>query len=209
MVTQVLTVLMREALPSAGACGAEGCGSGGAVCSRNKEMMMMMIRVISAVFLKDTIDAANNDAEHLVAERLRKKTKQYVKKLEAVFRAIDATGDGMITEDRLTDMLSNPLVSTYFQTLDVDVHESGALFHMLDNGDGEVTLDEFIDGIMRCKGPARAIEQVAMRADLKALDTKLSKVIKSLRAADIIKTKTPKFAQKKGLTLMLSERSQT
>ena len=34
-----------------------------------------------------------------------------------------------------------------------------ALFHLLDNGDGEVTLDEFIDGIMRCKGNARAIDQ--------------------------------------------------
>lgn len=33
----------------------------------------------------------------------------------------------------------------------------------------QVTLDEFIDGIMRCKGPARAIDQVAMHADLKQL----------------------------------------
>ena len=34
----------------------------------------------------------------------------------------------------------------------------------------KVTLDEFIDGIMRCKGPARAIDQVAMHAELKQLD---------------------------------------
>ena len=45
------------------------------------------------------------------------------------------------------------------------------MFHLIDNGDGEaggrrqgdvapkVTLEEFIDGIMRCKGPARAIDQ--------------------------------------------------
>ena len=104
-----------------------------------------VIRVISAVFLKDTLDAAQNDAENLVVERcfagrviactkrsvqvlrpramhetthkqmecklevrviehvhfvrLRKKD-EYVMKLEAVFKAIDAAGDGMITEDR-------------------------------------------------------------------------------------------------------------
>ena len=33
-----------------------------------------------------------------------------------------------------------------------------------------MTLEEFIDGIMRCKGPARAIDQVAMHAELKQLD---------------------------------------
>jgi hypothetical protein len=33
--------------------------------------------VISAIFLKDTLDAANNDAEQAVVEQLQKK-KQYV-----------------------------------------------------------------------------------------------------------------------------------
>ena len=44
-----------------------------------------------------------------------------------------------------------------------DVHESTALFHILDDGDGGVTLDEFIDGMVRCKGPARAIDQASVR----------------------------------------------
>ena len=154
-------------------------------------IVFAVIRVISAIFLKDTLDAANNDAEQAVVERLQKK-KQYVEKLENIFNAIVTTPDGMITEERLAEILENPVVLTYFQTLDVDVHESAALFHLMDNGDGEVTLDEFIGGIMRCKGQARAIDQVAMRADLKALDAKISKVIRALKAADLIPTKSSK-----------------
>ena len=57
-------------------------------------IVFAVIRVISATFLKDTLDAAQNDAENLVVERLRKKA-QYVKKLEEVFMAIDQSGDGM------------------------------------------------------------------------------------------------------------------
>ncbi|CAE7463845.1 unnamed protein product [Symbiodinium sp. KB8] len=121
-------------------------------------IVFAVIRVISAIFLKDTLDAANNDAEHLVVERLRKKA-EYVEKLEQVFHAMDDSGDGMITEERLTNILANPVAKAYFQTLDVDIYESAALFHLLDNGDGEVTLEEFIEGIMRCKGQARAIDQ--------------------------------------------------
>jgi len=135
-----------------------------------------VIRVISAVFLKDTLDAAQNDAEHMVVDRLRKKA-EYVEKLEIIFRAIDDSGDGIITEARMNEILSNQKIAAYFQTLDLDVHEGAALFHLLDNGDGEVTLEEFIDGIMRCKGPARAIDQVAMHADLKQLDAKMAKLL--------------------------------
>ena len=57
------------------------------------------LAALGAVFLKDTLDAAQNDAENLVIERLRKKD-EYVQKLEAVFMAIDKRGDGMITEAR-------------------------------------------------------------------------------------------------------------
>lgn len=148
-----------------------------------------VIRVISAVFLKDTLDAAQNDAEHLVVDRLRKKA-EYVEKLERIFRAIDDSGDGIITEARMNEILSNDKIAAYFQTLDLDVHEGAALFHLLDNGDGEVTLDEFIDGIMRCKGPARAIDQVAMHADLKQLDLKLARLARHLRDSDVIQSKT-------------------
>eukprot|EP00435_Cladocopium_sp_Y103_P009886 s3202_g2.t1 len=151
-----------------------------------------VIRVISAVFLKDTLDAAQNDAENLVVERLRKKDDEYVARLEAVFKAIDKAGDGMITEERLTDILSHPKVEAYFQTLDIDVQESANLFHIIDNGDGEVTLDEFIDGIMRCKGQARAVDQVAMRFEVAKLDTKITELIVALRVAGVIPYSTPK-----------------
>eukprot|EP00439_Symbiodinium_sp_Y106_P079826 s118_g18.t1 len=181
-------------------------------------IVFAVIRAISAIFLKDTLDAANNDAEHLVVERLRKKA-EYVEKLEQVFHAMDDAGDGMITEERLTHILANPVAKAYFQTLDVDIYESAALFHLLDNGDGEVTLEEFIEGIMRCKGQARAIDQVtleefiegimrckgqaraidqvAMRADLKALDFKLSKLVRMLKSSGIILTPSHSHKEKR------------
>jgi len=156
-------------------------------------IVFAVIRVITAIFLKDTLDAASNDAEHLVVERLQKKA-QYVKKLEAMFRAIDETGDGMITKERMSETLQIPEVKAYFQTLEVDVHEGAALFHILDNGDGEVTLEEFIDGILRCKGPARAIDQVAMQADLCHLHNKLTDILRIME--EVHQTRTPRGKSK-------------
>eukprot|EP00434_Breviolum_minutum_P030506 symbB.v1.2.026978.t1/scaffold2687.1/size73039/8 len=144
-----------------------------------------LIRVITAVILKDTLDAAQSDAEHQVIERLQKKA-EYVEKLEKVFTKLDESGEGLITEAHLNQMLLDPKVKAYFQTLDVDVHEGTALFHILDNGDGEVTLDEFINGILRCKGPARAIDQLAMHADVRQLTKKLLRLERAVNPLGLV-----------------------
>lgn len=146
-------------------------------------IVFAVIRVIGAIFLRDTLDAAHNDAEHLVAERLKKKA-QDVAKLEQVFRDIDESEDGIITERVLNGVLANPKCQAYFQTLDLDVHEGSALFRLLDQGDGAVTLDEFIEGIMRCRGPARAIDQVALHAEMKHLDAKLGRLLRHFTGED-------------------------
>jgi len=156
-------------------------------------IVFALIRVITAIFLKDTLDAAQADAENLVVDRLRKKA-EYVNKLQAAFNAIDNSGNGMISEEQLTTIFSNPKVEAYFQTLDVDVTEGHALFHMIDNGDGQVTLDEFIDGILRCRGPARALDQVAMRADLKSLDSKLSQLVEKVTGTKVPRKSTVNIA---------------
>lgn len=82
-------------------------------------IVFAIIRVISAIFLKDTLEAAHNDAENLILERLIKK-RTYVRKLENIFHAVDGACDGMVTEEKLSSILSNPTVVAYFQTLDVD-----------------------------------------------------------------------------------------
>lgn len=143
-------------------------------------VVFAVIRVITAIFLKDTLDAAQNDAEQLVLDRMNKKAK-YVEQLEAVFKAIDQRGDGTVSEERLQELLAHPEVAAYFNVLDLDVQETSVFFHIIDNGDGEVTLDEFIDGILRCKGNARAVDSMAIRADLKKLTTKVNKIQRALK----------------------------
>ncbi|CAJ1390980.1 unnamed protein product [Effrenium voratum] len=142
-------------------------------------IVFAVIRVISAIFLKDTLDEANNDAQQLVLDRLRKKA-EYVARLENIFHSIDSTGEGVLTEARLTEILANAKVKAYFQTLELDVQEGAALFHLLDTGDGEVTLEEFISGIMRCKGPAKAIDTFALQRDLGKLDSKVAKLVRHM-----------------------------
>ncbi|CAE7939276.1 TPC1B, partial [Symbiodinium sp. KB8] len=148
-------------------------------------VLVGITRVISAIFLRDTLEAASNDAEMLVQEKMKKKS-AYVMKLKSLFQALDATGKGIITQDVLNQLLEDPKVIAHFQTLELDVHEGAALFHLLDDGDGEITCEEFIDGILRCHGPARAIDQLAMHAEMRQLGDAMSHIKSALEQANII-----------------------
>eukprot|EP00440_Ansanella_granifera_P032352 gb/GFBE01035107.1/.p1 GENE.gb/GFBE01035107.1/~~gb/GFBE01035107.1/.p1 ORF type:complete len:671 (+),score=131.93 gb/GFBE01035107.1/:1-2013(+) len=149
-------------------------------------VVFAVIRVITAIFLRDTLDAANNDAEMLVQEKLAKKAK-FVKNLECVFKATDTSGDGAISEDELLAILEDPKVKAYLHALDLEVHEGSALFHLLDDGSGQVTCDEFINGLLRFKGPARAIDQIAMHVDLKQLQNDVSALTSALEQVSVIR----------------------
>ena len=54
---------------------------------------------------EDTLDVVQNDAEHMVVTRLKQRNEDAAK-LEGVFRAIDKSETGLITEEQLRHILS-------------------------------------------------------------------------------------------------------
>ena len=103
-------------------------------------------------------------------ERAHKK-QAYMAELSKVFKAIDVDESGQITLDELEAMLKDPQLKSVFQYLELEVHDAEALFRLLDEGDGEVTFQEFIKGVMRLKGQARSIDLIAlMRTGDRMLD---------------------------------------
>ena len=183
-------------------------------------IVFALIRVISALFLKDTLDAAQSDADLAVVER-KERRNQYVAKLRALFTTIDNRNTGMITEKQLKQVLDHPNIHAYLETLGLDVKEGVALFHILDDGaprllsircakaeDGQVTLQEFINGIMHCKGEARAIDQVIMQAELRQLARRVDKLCTSMGCRSIsLREPSPKAAHLGTFRLSLSNMS--
>merc|ERR1740121_1582103 len=104
-------------------------------------VVFAVIRLITAIFLKETMDAANADTEMLAASQMRKK-QAYLSKLRLFFDEADASGDGLLDFTELETVLANPRVKTWLQVLGLEVHETKSLFRLLDNGDGLITVDD-------------------------------------------------------------------
>merc|ERR1711920_717637 len=85
------------------------------------------------------------------------------------FMALDESGAG-VTPDLFKQGLSSNPMSESFEEIGVDPSESDGIFRLLDT-DGSGTLDaaEIIDGLLRLKGPATALELALLSKEVKDL----------------------------------------
>ena len=83
------------------------------------------------------------------------------------FKRLDADNDGGITAKEFEVALQDAALISVFDALEISVEDAWALFRTLDSdGDSHVGPQEFVDGCLRCKGPARAIDVVCIKRDL-------------------------------------------
>lgn len=131
-----------------------------------------IIRVITAVFLRETLQVASNDSELAIASKLTQKNK-YKKEVQQLFTAADKSGDGHVSLPEFEQILENPNVKTWLSVLELEVHEVDGLFHLLDNGDGYITFEEFLAGVVRLKGAARSVDVMTMLYENQKMTTRI------------------------------------
>merc|ERR1712228_751690 len=108
-------------------------------------------------------------------------------KLRDLFVEADISGDGNLSLTELEDLLESPMVKAYVSVLELDVHEVQSLFYLLDDGDGFVTYDEFLNGILRLKGSARSQDVIMMMHDCRHILKEcegISEVVRSIAEPD-------------------------
>jgi len=117
-------------------------------------IVFTLVRIIYALLLKDTLQAAANDADQQVHEKSRE-TKALVAKLSDLFSQADTSGDGYLSRKEFDRIFGFSKVQTWMGALGVDSCDTKALFDILDEGngpDGRISVEEFVNGIMRMKG---------------------------------------------------------
>lgn len=137
------------------------------------------IRVITALFLKETLTAAANDVEFAVSEKTRS-LQAYRSKLEDLFHAADSSGDGRISEEEFMEVLSDPLAISFLAVMDLHVTDLHSIFGLLDDGDGKVTMHEFCGGINKLKGQARSLDIFILKEENQRLHQQCAEIATSL-----------------------------
>jgi len=119
-------------------------------------VVFTLIRIIYALLLKDTMQAAASDTDQVVRDKMRE-TKALAAKLAGMFKEADVTGDGYLSRQEFEDILAYPKVKTWLSAIGVNAEDEQNLFDILEDGqaaDNRISSEEFLDGIMRLKGKA-------------------------------------------------------
>jgi hypothetical protein len=122
-----------------------------------------LMNVVTGIFVDSAIYTRTDDEIVQTWQDDLRRTSEAVKK---VFARADLDNSGTVSLEELRAQMQHPLVRAYFSGLEIEPEEVNIIFTLLDvDNNGAVTIDEFVHGVMKLKGKAKAIDVVAMMAD--------------------------------------------
>merc|ERR1712113_478359 len=82
-----------------------------------------------------------------------------VRKIRDLFLSDDPNASNELTWEDFSEKLNFGTMQDYFKQINVSVSEAKALFELLDaDGSGSVDSSEIVEGCLKLRGPARALE---------------------------------------------------
>merc|ERR1712187_832211 len=114
------------------------------------------------------------------------------KRIRDLFLTKDDEEPGEIHWEDFKAKLKTNAMQEYFKQINVEVAEARSLFDLLDeDGSGSVDSKEIVEGCLKLRGPARALELSLLARDVAdgfaELKSSMSKIGTSLRSVGLIR----------------------
>jgi len=142
----------------------------------------VLMNLITAVIVEKAFDIANQDEKDLAKEK-EKQREADMEELTELFMDLDQDQSGSLTRDEFEQATKHPMIRRKFMMLDFGADDLDELWNILDDGDGNLSVDEFSIGLRKMKGEAKSKDILlcvkAMRMTenhLNALDEKIDTV---------------------------------
>ncbi|CAE6970920.1 Catsper1 [Symbiodinium sp. CCMP2592] len=144
-----------------------------------------VINVVNAIFVQQTLKTASSD-EELAFKNKEKDIALYANKVKKLFQTMDFSGDGAINLEEFSKLVKSPKLKFWMSQLELEYHDLLSLFEFLDNGDGEITLTEFIEGAARLRGGAKALDIWRMETKLEVLFEEVLTILNFIKGGAMI-----------------------
>jgi len=129
--------------------------------------LFSVLNIVTGVFVDGAIELMKGDRIMMIQKDLKKREAS-ANHLLYLLQEIDESGDGVITRDEFLDSMDRKRdVREFMDALNIDNDDVDGLFELLDRDmDGVVDVVEFVRGMERLKGEAKAadIQMLIMRS---------------------------------------------
>jgi hypothetical protein len=127
---------------------------------------LALLNIVLGVVVSATLDLEKVRLNNLQDQRAEAEAK-VLQVLREFFTAMDLDGSGSVGRDELRQAFNVPAIAKALAQLELPVNDPDALFSILDaSGDGELTFTEFIEGCMRLRKRAGAVDVMKLRLHL-------------------------------------------
>jgi len=128
-------------------------------------------------FCQNAIESAARDKDEMFAEQLACK-EYYVCKLQELFGSLSGSTKKQVTFHEFAQKFEEHEMKAYFAMLDMDTSDAWTLFKLLDTSSSQmINLEEFVDGCLCLRGPARSIDLAKMSYETRWMMNQLSELI--------------------------------
>mmetsp|Transcript_56519 Transcript_56519/g.103776 ORF Transcript_56519/g.103776 Transcript_56519/m.103776 type:complete len:539 (-) Transcript_56519:31-1647(-) len=135
----------------------------------------MLMNLVTAVIVKNAFERSKEDKADLAAELEAQKEKD-LQDLQIFFDDLDADKSGSLTRSELVEAYKLRKIRNKFQTLDIGRKDLDTLWEALDDGDGELTIEEFVSGMRKLKGEARAKDMLRLYKEVRFLESSIREI---------------------------------
>jgi len=140
----------------------------------------VLMNLIMAVIVENAFSDSKTEEEELARRKAAKKA-QEAEELKLFFQVIDEDHSGKLTKDELYAAVKKKRkVRQKLRALDVMPKDIEELWDCLDDGDGELTAEEFATGLQRLRGEAKAKDVMRLYRELRILEGSVSGISESL-----------------------------
>jgi len=130
-------------------------------------MLFCMANVVTGFFCEHAFEMAQADKDQVIMDQIRLR-EDHIQAFKTMFGHVDVEEEESITFDQLEVLLSREDMQAYLSHLDITVESTGSMFKLLDtDGSGELSIEEFVDGLLRLKGQAKTIDLVGISYDIR------------------------------------------
>eukprot|EP00747_Dinoflagellata_sp_TGD_P062026 gnl/TRDRNA2_/TRDRNA2_152787_c0_seq1.p1 gnl/TRDRNA2_/TRDRNA2_152787_c0~~gnl/TRDRNA2_/TRDRNA2_152787_c0_seq1.p1 ORF type:complete len:656 (+),score=110.63 gnl/TRDRNA2_/TRDRNA2_152787_c0_seq1:22-1968(+) len=135
-------------------------------------LMFAVLKVITAVFIAETVRASSSDEDVAYMKKQRQR-EAYCMKMKEIFTQLDKSGDGGLNREEFEPLVSDERMQILLQTLEIDTQDMHVLFEILADGDGIINVDEFLKGMSRVRGPAKSIDVLKLLSKISHVEERM------------------------------------
>jgi len=123
------------------------------------------------MFIETFMTSAAKD-ESLMIQTHRSKRKQIIHKALKISKILDQDSSGIIGQEEFDTMFHTKELAAFMDQLEVDPSDIREFFDMLSHGGTQgVTVEQFVRGCLKMRGPARCVDLMAAFEVLHAIES--------------------------------------